>query len=95
MVVVKIKILNVLKDLVGEEVEIELGEGEATLREVLERLCQGKAEARKWLFNGEEIAGDLIILINGVGMNFLGYGDARVKEKDEIIILPAIAGGRT
>jgi molybdopterin converting factor small subunit len=30
-----------------------------------------------------------------VGMNFLGYGDARVKEKDEIIILPAIAGGRT
>jgi molybdopterin converting factor small subunit len=93
MVVVEIKIHNVLRGLVGEEVEIELGEEGGTLMEVLKRLCHGQEEAGKWLFNGEEVSGDLIILINGIGMNFLGYGDAKVKDEDKILILPAIAGG--
>lgn len=93
MVVVEIKIHNVLRDLIGEEVEIELGEEGGTLKEVLEQLCHGRSEVRKWLFNGDEVSGDLIILINGTGMNFLGYGDAKVKDEDEILILPAIAGG--
>lgn len=92
MALVRIKILNILTNLVGEKVEIDVGDG-STLREVLERLCGGREEVRKWIFRGDEISNDLIILINGVGMNFLGYGDAKVKNEDEILILPAIAGG--
>ena len=93
MVLVRIKILNVLTDLVGDEVRIDVGEGGATLREVLGRLCAGREEVKRWIFKDDEISNDLIILINGVGMNFLGYGDAKIKDEDEIIILPAIAGG--
>jgi molybdopterin converting factor small subunit len=93
MVLVRIKILNILTDLVGDEVRIAVGEEGATLREVLERLCAGREEAKKWIFKDDEISDDLIVLINGVGMNFLGYGDAKIKDDDEIIILPAIAGG--
>lgn len=93
MAVVRIKIHNPLRELLGEEVGIKLGEEGSTLREVLEELCHSHVEARKWLFTGDEISGDLIVLINDTGMNFLGYGEARVKDEDEILILPAIAGG--
>lgn len=93
MVVVRIKIHNLLRELIGEEVEVRLDDQSATLGEVLERLCRGNTGARKWLFSGDEISRDLIILINNTGMNFLGYGKAKVKDEDEILILPAIAGG--
>lgn len=94
MALVRIKILNVLAELVGDEVEIDVGDEGATLREVLERLCKGREGARKWVFRGEDVSNDLIILINGVGINFLGYGDAKIKNEDEVLILPAIAGGQ-
>jgi molybdopterin converting factor small subunit len=93
MVVVRIKILNILKELVGDKVVIPLEKEGATLREVLERLCGERDDVRKWIFRRGEISQDLIILINGVGMNFLGYENAKIKNDDEILILPAIAGG--
>ncbi len=89
---VKISLLNVLRDLLGEEFEFKI-DGEITLKEFIEELCKKDERIREYFFINGEFRGDLLILKNGTSINFLEGMDTKLKDSDELMILPASAGG--
>ncbi len=89
---VKISLLNVLRELLGEEFEFKI-EGEITLKEFIEKLCEKDERIREYFFINGEFRGDILILKNGTSINFLNGMETKLRDEDELIILPASAGG--
>jgi len=77
----------------GERVELRL-ERRMSLREALRLLCQRYPEAVNYLFQGGKLRRDLIFMLNGVGINHLQAERTEVGDEDELVIVPAIAGGK-
>lgn len=91
---VEIRIPTPLKKLVNDQNTIK-AQGE-TIREVLEWLTNTYPELRERLRdeNGE-LRRFINIYLNDEDIRFLQNLDTRVKEGDQISIIPAIAGGAT
>ncbi len=90
---IKLGFLYPLAEALGsEEITIAL-EKEESLEKVLEKLVAGNEKARAQLYDGGKIRGDFIIMKNGVGILHLEALKTPVSDRDEITILPAIAGG--
>jgi molybdopterin synthase sulfur carrier subunit len=93
MVKIRVSLHYVLHSRLGaEEVEVPV-EGSLPLREVLRRLCEGRREVEELLFEEGRLRGDLIFMVNGVGINHLRGEETEVKNSDVITVVPAIAGG--
>ncbi|MEM3703668.1 MAG: MoaD/ThiS family protein [Candidatus Bathyarchaeia archaeon] len=60
---------------------------EATLREVLALLEREKGIK----INLEDTS--IVVLVNGKRLEFVGGLDARLKDMDEVVVMPIIAGG--
>ena len=88
---VRVKILGPLKEVSDRDVfELDVRRGESLLsilRMLPERL-------RDRVFDGEELAPDLLVLVNGVDISCLGaIEEVNVEEDGEIVIIPVIHGG--
>ena len=88
---VRVKILGPLKEVSDRDVfELDVRRGESLLsilRMLPERL-------RDRVFDGEELAPDLLVLVNGVDVSCLGaIEEVNVEEEGEIVVIPVIHGG--
>jgi len=88
---VRVKILGPLKEVSDRDVfELDVRRGESLLS-ILRMLPE-----RRWdrVFDGEELAPDLLVLVNGVDVSCLGaIEEVNVEEDGEIVVIPVIHGG--
>jgi len=75
----------------GEEVELELKEGES-LKEFLVRMCRER-NCQDLVFERGKIKPSLIVLLNQRNINLFGGEETELCPGDEITLVPAIAGG--
>jgi molybdopterin converting factor small subunit len=65
----------------------------STVGEVLQDLCQAHPDLRDRLFDGAEVRRFVNVYVNNEDIRYLDELDTIVAEKDEVSIIPAIAGG--
>ena len=65
----------------------------STVGEVLNHLGQQYPALRERIFDGQELRRFVNIYVNNEDIRFLDDLDTAVAEKDEISIIPAVAGG--
>jgi len=91
---VKVKFFAILREAAGtKEVEEEVEEG-TTVRGLLERLSNKlPSRFRGLVFEGQEITKNLIILVNRRGIKELDGLETKLKNSDEVALLPPVSGG--
>jgi len=91
---VKVKFFAILREAAGtKEVEEEVEEG-TTVRGLLERLSNKlPSRFRELVFEGQEITKNLIILVNRRGIRELDGLETKLKNSDEVALLPPVSGG--
>ena len=88
---VRVRILGPLKEVSDRDVfELDVRRGESLLS-ILKMLPE---RLRDRVFDGEELAPDLLVLVNGVDVSCLGgIEEVNVVEEGEIVVIPVIHGG--
>ncbi|MCC6042775.1 MAG: MoaD/ThiS family protein [Candidatus Verstraetearchaeota archaeon] len=91
---VKVKFFALLREAAGtKELEEELEEG-ATVRGLLERLGDKLPKRfRELVFEGREVSRNVIILVNRRGIRELDGLETKLKDGDEVALLPPVSGG--
>jgi len=95
MIDVKINFLSLLADLTKiNELKLSVHD-DSTIKEILERLVSkfGKDFERKILDSPDSLSKYIILGLNGKDIRTLENLDTIVNHLDEILLLPAIAGG--
>ena len=95
MIAVKISFLSLLKDRVGaKELNLDL-EDNATLNDVFSKLFEKGGEDIKTVLVKKtgELNDQVVIMLNEKNIRSLDDLNTKVQNKDEITLLPAIAGG--
>ena len=65
-----------------------------TVRQVVQRVIDlGGEELRKLIMHGDDISGNLIVMLNKKDVETLGGIDIVVHHGDEVAILPHVQGG--
>lgn len=72
---------------------MEVEEGSTVFQVVRKVIEQWGSEAKQLVLDGEEISGNLIVLLNMKDTDTLGGVNIPVKDGDEITILPHVQGG--
>lgn len=93
---VSVRLFTALRELAGRGKEIlEFTEKSVTVKEVLEELVKRHGKAFKdYLYNGKgEMQEYLQLLVNGKSVSLLEELETRVKEGDEVAIVPPVGGG--
>jgi molybdopterin converting factor small subunit len=65
----------------------------STVREVLTNVCQAHPELRDRIFDGDDVRRFVNVYVNNEDIRYLDELATPVAERDEISIIPAIAGG--
>ncbi len=87
-----LRVPTVLRPAMGNQSALEV-EG-ATIGEVLARLTETYPSARAQLLNEDgSLHRFLNVYVNDDDVRYLGGLDAPVSDRDEITLLPAVAGG--
>jgi len=91
---VKVRFFALLREVAGiKEVEEEVEEG-ATVRGLLERLSERLPRRfRELIFEGQEVSRNVIILVNRRGIRELEGLETKLKDGDEVALLPPVSGG--
>lgn len=92
---IKISFLSLLVDIIGrEEISISIDE-RSTIRDVLKQLVKtfGKDFENTILKSPDEISKYIILSLNGKDIRSIDNLNTILHVGDEIILLPAIAGG--
>lgn len=90
---VKIEFYSSMREVFQEkERGIRLG-GVATIREVLDLLCNTYQQRQRILDHSGQLRSDVNVLKNGRNIKFLDGVETEVKEGDIIAIFPLIYGG--
>lgn len=95
MITVKISFLSLLKDMIGaKELNMDL-ENESTIKDLLSKLFEKYGEDVKKLLIKKtgDLNDQVVIMINEKNIRSLDKFDTKIHNNDEIIFLPAIAGG--
>jgi molybdopterin synthase sulfur carrier subunit len=88
-----VRIFGSLAPVLGRKHTILLNE-EATLKTLTNKLSQKTGQTRHNYFGDFRInGGDLAIMVNGRNIALLKGLDTKLKDGDEIVILPPTAGG--
>jgi molybdopterin synthase sulfur carrier subunit len=93
---VSVRMFTTLRELAGKSEEtLELNAGVVTIKDVLEELVKLHGKAFKdYLYDKEEkVQEHLQLLVNGKRVNFLEELETRLKEGDQVAIVPPIGGG--
>lgn len=91
---IKVKFFALIREVAGlKELEEEVGEN-TTVRELLEKLCEKMPEKfRSFIFEGQEVSKNLIILVNRRGIRELDGLETKLRDGDEVALLPPVSGG--
>ncbi len=92
---VKVKTLGILYRVTGSiEHEMEIPEG-STIRDVIVRLVERFPELRDEIFeDGQTFSQDYRIMLNGREVSYLDRKEeTKVKNGDEIVVIPPVGGG--
>jgi len=92
---VKVKFFTALREIVGKrEEQIEFSKA-VTVGELLKQLCQKYGEGfRDYLYDEKgEVRSHLHFLVNGKSTTTLQGFKTKLKEGDQIAILPPVGGG--
>jgi molybdopterin synthase sulfur carrier subunit len=91
---VKVKFFALLREAAGtKELEEELEEN-ATVRSLLERLGSKLPKRfRELVFEGQDVSKNVIILVNRRGIRELEGLETKLKDGDEVALLPPVSGG--
>lgn len=95
MIAVKISFLSLLKDRIGvEELNMDL-EDNATINDVFFKLFEKFGENIKTVLVKKtgELNDHVVIMLNEKNIRSLDDLNTKIQNKDEITLLPAIAGG--
>jgi len=97
MVRIRVKGYMRFKGLVGEEAFLELETEKATLRDALDALCRqrgGRLESVLLDPSTKEVRRSNLVLLNGQShMSLRNRLDTGLKDGDEIMLSPILAGG--
>ncbi len=92
---IKISFLSLLKDILDmEEISLSIEE-ESTIKDVLKQLIKmlGKDFEKTIFSSPDEIKKYILLSLNGKEIRSADYWSIYLHDGDEIILLPAIAGG--
>jgi molybdopterin converting factor small subunit len=64
-----------------------------TVREVLDQVCQNHPALRERIFEGDELRRFVNVYVNNEDIRYMEDLDTPAAEKDEVSIIPAVAGG--
>ena len=95
MITVKISFLSLLKDRFGaKELNMDL-EDESTIKNLFSKLFEKYGEDIKKLLIKKtgDLNDQVVIMVNEKNIRSLDNLDTKIHNNDEIIFLPAIAGG--
>ena len=95
MITVKISFLSLLKDRIGvKELNLDL-EDNATVNDVFSKLFEKFGEDIKTVLIKKtgELNDHVVIMLNEKNIRSLDDLNTKIQNKDEITLLPAIAGG--
>ena len=95
MLTIKISFLSLLKDITGQEETTLSIEENSSIRDILKQLVIKFGEKfEKIIFNfTENLSKYIIISLNGEDIRSFENLNTFLHDRDEIILLPAIAGG--
>ena len=88
---VEVRIPTILRTYTGGEKAVA-GEG-ATLSEVIEHLENNHPGIKERLIDDGDLRRFVNVYVNDEDVRFLGGLDAEVSDGDEVVVLPAVAGG--
>ncbi len=95
MIAVKISFLSLLKDRIGvKELNMNL-EDESTINDVFAKLFEkyGEDIEKVLIKKTGDLNDQVVIVLNEKNIRSLDNLDTKIRNNDEIILLPAIAGG--
>ncbi len=95
MITVKISFLSLLKDMIGtKELNMDLDD-ESTIKDLFSKLFEKYGEDIKKLLIKKtgDLNDQVVIMVNEKNIRSLDKFDTKIHNNDEIIFLPAIAGG--
>ncbi len=93
---VSVRLFTILRELAGKNVEtLEFKQEAVTVKDVLEELEKqyGKAFADYLFHEGGTIREHWQLLVNGKSVELLEELDTRLKEGDQVAIVPPVGGG--
>jgi len=90
---VKVKTLGILYNVTGRIEHEIVVEEDATLRDVIRKLVEMYPRLREEIFEGEKFSSDYRILLNGREAGYLQGEETRVKNGDEVVVIPPVGGG--
>ncbi len=90
---IKVKYIASISEITGQVVEYVDLAGETTLREFLGRLSEKYPNLGSRIFKGDALADDIIILVNGRSIDWLNGLQTRIRDGDEVTIMPPAGGG--
>lgn len=93
---ISVRMFTTLRELAGKgEETLEFDAGVVTVRDVLGELAKRHGKAfRDYLYNEEgKVQEHLQLLVNGKRMDLLEELETRLKERDQVAIVPPIGGG--
>ena len=88
---VEVRIPTILRTYTGGEKAVS-GEG-ATLSEVIENLEANHPGLKERLIEGEDLRRFVNVYVNDEDVRFTGGLDTSVSDGDQVVVLPAVAGG--
>jgi MoaD family protein len=89
---VQVTFFSLIRDMTKER-QIELPAA-PSVRALLHVLADRYDDAfRAKILEGDDVSGELIVLVNGRHIAHTGGGDTPLKEGDEVSIFPVVGGG--
>jgi len=91
---VKVRLFALLREVAGtKEIEEEVEEG-ITVKDLLERLSTKLPKRfRELVFEEQDVSKNVIILVNRRGIRELEGLETKLKDGDEVALLPPVSGG--
>ncbi|MDF1537633.1 MAG: MoaD family protein [Candidatus Thorarchaeota archaeon] len=90
----RFKSFGPLRRLIGEGIiDLEVKEGSTVFQIVSTVIDKWGSDAERLVMDGDDISGNLIVLLNMKDIDTMGGVNMPVKDGDEIAILPHVQGG--
>lgn len=91
--IVNVKTFAIFRDILGKELNVELKEG-STVRDLLDFLITTQPRLKPAVFDESGNVREYVILMkNRKNIDSLNGLDEKLREGDEVAILPPVAGG--
>ena len=88
---IDVRITTILRTYTGGEKAVK-GEG-STLGELIENLEANHPGIKERLVDGSDLRRFVNVYINDEDVRFIGGLDAELSDGDQVVVLPAVAGG--